>query len=198
MKIEKILYYLSSMVLFNVFYIIKLLEKIEGISILNANGNLDINNLFNFISIGVAGILFVIGVGYTVVLFSTDYSVQKGETGVNFQIDKVVDITTSEFFGKFSLLILTGLTIGGISLWWGLIIYMLFFAVIGIMYIRFDMLYFNPLLIIFGFHIYRAEGFVEDAYKNYYFISKENICKQMVINFTMTNKTIIRLKGKNK
>jgi hypothetical protein len=30
------------------------------------------------------------------------------------------------------------------------------------------------------------------------FISKENICKQMVINFTMTNKTIIRLKGKKK
>ena len=129
--------------------------------------------MFNFISIGVAGILFVIGVGYTVILFSTDYSVQKGETGVNFQIDKVVDITTSEFFGKFSLLILTGLTIGGISLWWGLIIYTLFFAVIGIMYIRFEMLYFNPLLIIFGFHIYRAEGFVEDTYKNYYFISKE-------------------------
>ena len=116
------------MVLFNVFYIIKLLERIKGISIVNANGDLNINNLFNFISIGVAGILFVIGVGYTVILFSTDYSVQKGETGVIFQIDKVVDITTSEFFGKFSLLILTGLTIGGISLWWGLIIYTLFFC----------------------------------------------------------------------
>ena len=76
MKKEKILYYLSSMVLFNIFYCIKLLEGMKTFSFFTSEGIFDINNLFRYISIGLAGILFLVGIIYTIVLFNTDYSPQ--------------------------------------------------------------------------------------------------------------------------
>ena len=113
----KISYYMSSMILFNVFYIIKnfsLLDFSQPVC------NYGIKEIFLFICIGVSSLFLVWGIIYTVIILANNYNPKSFENGKEYKFLNKQNITSTEFLGKFSLLVMTGLTIGSVPLWWGL------------------------------------------------------------------------------
>lgn len=197
---EGVSYYMSAMILFNFFYIIKVFSKIQNFCFIDLQNRIIVlDTLFAYIEILIAIIFIIWGLSYTVILFKNDFTPCKGEDGIKIVFKKKDNITSSEFLGKFSLLILTGLTIGEIALWWNLIIYITFYIVVGLIYIRYDMLYINPLLVLCRYEIYKCiclkDGYNEE--ESYFFVINSNeFARLNEIKITSTDKKIIRINGK--
>lgn len=189
----KISYYMSSMILFNVFYIIKnfsLLDFSQSVC------NYGIKEIFLFICIGVSSLFLVWGIIYTVIILANNYNPKSFENGKEYKFLNKQNITSTEFLGKFSLLVMTGLTIGSVPLWWGLSLYLLFFVAIAIIFIRCDMFYLNPIITLWGYEIYKCECNVGSKNTTVYFIVKDiDLHGMESIKSTYTNSKIIRLKG---
>lgn len=189
----KISYYMSSMILFNVFYIIKNLSLLfphkSGLPY-------GIKEVFLLICIGLSGIFLIWGSIYTIVIMVNDYNPKPYENGIEYKFVTKQNITSTEFLGKFSLLVMTGLTIGSVPLWWGLSLYLIFYIAIAIIFIRCDMFYLNPVITLLGYEIYKCECTLNREKKNLYFIVKGiDLNSKTSIRSTFTKSKIIRLKG---
>ena len=103
---------------------------------------------------------------------TNNYNPKSSENGIEYKFATKQNITSTEFLGKFSLLVMTGLTIGSVPLWWGLSLYLIFYSAIAIIFIRCDMFYLNPIVTLLGYEIYKCECFVKEEKKNVYFIVK--------------------------
>lgn len=190
---EKTSYYMSSMMLFNVFYIVRVLS-LQNFSICICDYG--VNEIFPLICIGISTIFLIWGIIYTILILTHNFNPQPGEGGKKYSISKKKNITSSEFLGKFSLLVLTGLTLGSISLWWGMILYLIFYFSIGIIFVRYNMLYLNIVIVLFGYDIYLCECMTSNKNETIYFITKNiDMESDSKIVSTFTNKKIIRLKG---
>ncbi|MCH5316231.1 MAG: hypothetical protein J1E81_09970 [Eubacterium sp.] len=190
---EKTSYYMSSMMLFNVFYIVRVLSLLDfSISI----NNYGVNEIMTLVNIGVASVCLIWGIIYTIIILTHNFNPQPGEGGKEYSITEKKNITSSEFLGKFSLLVLTGLTIGSIAIWWGLILYILFYVAIGIIFIRYNMLYVNIIMTLLGYDIYLCECMTNNKSETIYFVVNNiDIESNQKLTSTYTNKKIIRLKG---
>lgn len=189
----KISYYMSSMILFNVFYIIKNLSLLFP----HASGTpFGIKEIFLLVCIGISAIFLIWGLIYTIVIMVNDYNPKPSESGNKYLFLSKQNITSTEFLGKFSLLVMTGLTIGSVPLWWGLSLYLIFYIAIAIIFIRCDMFYLNPVITLLGYEIYKCECTLNGEKKNLYFIAKGiDLNSKTSIRSTFTKSKIIRLKG---
>lgn len=193
---EKVSYYMSAMVMYNLFYIIAVLSGIKSFAVFDENGVINDSTIYAYASISLALVFFVWGLVYTIVLIKYDFTPFEAEEGIRLNFESKENITANEFFSKFALLALTGLTIGNFTLYWGIIIYLLFLFSIGTIYIRLDLLYLNPLLIMIGYNVYRCK--CKDKENLYYFITNNKEFDSILeVRITFTRKRIIRLsKGK--
>lgn len=182
--------------MYNLFYIIAALSGIKSFAVFDDNGVINDSTIYAYASISLALIFFVWGLIYTIVLIKYDFTPFESEDGIRLKFESKENITANEFFSKFALLALTGLTIGNFTLYWGIIIYLLFLFAIGVIYIRLDLLYLNPILVMIGFEIYRCK--CKDEEKMYYFITNDKKFECLSeVRITFTKKRIIRLtKGK--
>lgn len=189
----KISYYMSSMILFNVFYIIKNLSLLFP----HESGTpFGIKEIFLLVCIGISAIFLIWGLIYTIVIMVNDYNPKPSENGNEYIFLSKQNITSTEFLGKFSLLVMTGLTIGSVPLWWGLSLYLIFYIAIAIIFIRCDMFYLNPVITLLGYEIYKCECTLNREKKNLYFIVKGiDLNSKTSIRSTFTKSKIIRLKG---
>lgn len=189
----KLSYYMSSMILFNVFYIIKNLSLLFP----HASGTpFGIKEIFLLVCIGISAIFLIWGLIYTIVIMVNDYNPKPSENGNEYIFLSKQNITSTEFLGKFSLLVMTGLTIGSVPLWWGLSLYLIFYIAIAIIFIRCDMFYLNPVITLLGYEIYKCECTLNKEKKNLYFIVKGiDLNSKTSIRSTFTKSKIIRLKG---
>lgn len=195
--LERISYYMSAMILFNLFYIIVVLSEMGDYSIFSKDKTIDIEIIVEYTSILIAGVAFLWGIIYTCIICNYDFNTEEGEKGIEITIRETRDITAKEFFGKFSLLVLTGISIGGLNFLWKIIVYFIFYITIGIIYIRLDMIYLNPILILLRYKIFEADCVVNEKEKQYYFVLKDLTIKDGgILAITNTKKTIIRLKSK--
>ena len=189
----KISYYMSSMILFNVFYIIKNLSLLVPTQ---SGVPYGIKEIFLLICIGISGIFLIWGSIYTIVIMTNNYNPKPSENGIKYKFATKQNITSTEFLGKFSLLVMTGLTIGSVPLWWGLSLYLIFYSAIAIIFIRCDMFYLNPIVTLLGYEIYKCECIVNKEKENVYFIVKGiDLNNKESIRSTFTKSKIIRLKG---
>ena len=189
----KISYYMSSMMLFNVFYIIKNLSLLVPTQ---SSLPFGIKEIFLLICICISGVFLIWGLIYTFVIMTNNYNPKSSENGIEYKFATKQNITSTEFLGKFSLLVMTGLTIGSVPLWWGLSLYLIFYSAIAIIFIRCDMFYLNPIVTLLGYEIYKCECFVKEEKKNVYFIVKGiDLNNKESIRSTFTKSKIIRLKG---
>ena len=190
---DKISYYMSSMILFNGFYIIKNLSLLVPTQ---SSLSFGIKEIFLLICIGISGIFFIWGLIYTFFIITNNHNPKPSENGIVYNFVTKQNITSTEFLGKFSLLVMTGLTIGSIPLWWGLLLYLIFYSVIAIIFIRCDMFYLNPIVILLGYEIYKCEYIVNNEKKDICFIVKDiDLNNKKSIRSTFTKSKIIRLKG---
>ena len=190
---DKISYYMSSMILFNGFYIIKNLSLLVPTP---SSFSFGIKEIFLLICIGISGIFFIWGLIYTFVIITNNHNPKPSENGIVYNFVTKQNITSTEFLGKFSLLVMTGLTIGSIPLWWGLLLYLIFYGIIAIIFIRCDMFYLNPIVILLGYEIYKCECIVNNEKKDICFIVKGiDLNNKESIRSTFTKSKIIRLKG---
>ena len=134
-KLQKILLYISSFIPLYFLIIVKELTEI-------ANGNLTFD-ITNSVMLGVNGILIVLG---TVGIFFEYYSTK-------FKKIKIIEyknITCQNFLPYFPLFVLFALAfqLEFVSM---AIVYILILIMVGIVYVKNEMLYINPLLNIIGF-----------------------------------------------
>ena len=184
---------MSSMILFNVFYIIKNLSLLFP----HASGTpFGIKEIFLLVCIGISAIFLIWGLIYTILIMVNDYNPKPSENGIEYKFVTKQNITSTEFLGKFSLLVMTGLTIGAVPLWWGLSLYLIFYSAIAIIFIRCDMFYLNPFITLLGYEIYKCECTLNKEKKNLYFIVKGiDLNSKTSIRSTFTKSKLIRLKG---
>ena len=62
------------------------------------------------------------------------------------KVTTVKDLTGENYFAKFSLIVLTGLSLSDTPDIWNLMIFLLIEAALGIIYIKKKMFYMNPVL----------------------------------------------------
>lgn len=190
---EKVSYYMSSMILFNVFYAIKNLSMLDVTKPICQYG---VKEIFIFICISVSAVFLLWGVIYTIIILSNNFNPQPFENGVEYKFLNKQNITSTEFLGKFSILVMTSLTIGSIPLWWGLLLYLIFYIAIATIFIRCDMFYHNPAVTLLGYEIYKCECEINSGKSTIYFLVKYiDLKNNDSIKSTFTNKKIIRLKG---
>ena len=194
---EKVSYYMSSMILFNVFYMIKKFSMIDDYSKLFVENKVE--NVFSLICAIISLVFIFWGVIYTIILLIYNFNPLPYENGKKYKLLNVSNITSTEFLGKFSLLVMTGLTIGSVPLWWGIIIYLVFYVVIGIMFVRCDIFYINPVVMLWGYRVYKCKCETTDKNEIIYFVVKNKELKENdTVKATFTKKRIIRLKGEKK
>lgn len=152
-------YYFSCMLLFNVIYFCKLFYNAPWII---DDHNSCVKNIFNWITFVIVLFCLLLSIGATIyVACKNDTPNEKQTKGKTIEI--VNDITGTNYLGKFSLLVLTGLSIPANEDWLSLVIYLAVFITIGIVYIKENLIYINPILTICNYSIY--EGILDDGTK---------------------------------
>lgn len=149
-------YYLSCMVAFNAIYLLRYLLS-------GCNANLiqfDFSQWRSWIdifTIVLVGVSLLWGIIYTIcILFRNDLCKEEKELGDVYFIQNKEDITAENYLGKFSLLVLSGLSLPVVENVLSLVLYIIFFLAIGIIYIKKRLIYMNPIITLFNFTIYRC------------------------------------------
>lgn len=186
--IEETGYYLSSTVLFNLIYALKVFGTNwrDGKAICTSN----------MISFSLAVLFFIMGLLFTGLMCRSDHSVQAANTaGETVEIKSCQDITSDSYFSKYSLLVLTGNSLPVFQNFVSLVIYSLVFVTVGLIFISQEMYYLNPLLTLYGYKTVRVEG-KKDGETIYYCIMFQSgsLKSGTKIQFLNTGSRIIRLK----
>ena len=146
---KKILLYLSAFVPLYVLLLVK-------ISIQIANGNLH-TNVLNTIMLSL--LCALVGLGTLGVFFAFS-----GSKATKIDIISCKNITEKHFLGYFSLFVLFALTfeIEYIAM---AVVFVLILVMVGVVYIKNNLFYINPLLNIVGFSFYQVEYKISSAQK---------------------------------
>lgn len=185
--IDGIAYYLSTMVLFNAIYTLRVfaINWKDGVPI-------SIEHLVAFIA---ALTLTMMGILCTILIVKSDHALKNKNTkGLTAKVQAFDNITGESFFSKYSILALTGNSLPITGNYVGLVIFALVFCTLGIVFVRQEMYYFNPLIVLFNYTVLRTKCIVNNISHDYYFIYKTgNIEVGSEIKFINTKKKIIRL-----
>ena len=135
------------------------------------------------------------GINYTVIICFKDHSVPQNTLGKTAKVISYKDITGDNYFSKYSLLILTGNSLPMFHNFVGLTIYIIILLTVGFIFVRQKMYYLNPIVMLVGYRVVRAECEVSGTVAEYYFIFKRGaISVKKEINFLNIPNKIIRLK----
>ena len=147
------MYYFSCMLLFNLIYLSRICYDFgENVCECPQNMLKFSTNIAVFVVVCVSLIISTIT---TVLVFYKDDSPSDKQTkGIELQVLR--DITGSNYLGKFSLLVLTGLSIPVNKDWLSLMVYLLVFIAIGIIFVKKNLAYINPILAIFNYSVYEC------------------------------------------
>ena len=150
------IYYFSCMLLFNLIYECRICYNFTDYFYCD---NYDQDNVYrlmiNIITLTMVTLSLLVSIISTFIIsFKNDAPKKKQTKGR--MLKKVNDITGNNYLGKFSLLVLTGLSIPVNEDWLSLTIYLTVFITIGIIYIKKNLIYINPILIIFNYSIYEC------------------------------------------
>lgn len=172
---ESFAYYASCMMLFNLIYLMKnLMSNIFCPSCMNWDSW---HYRFDVLSFGVASLFLIIGIASTFFICNSNDCVKGSNTeGTRVTIRKIYDDTSDTFFSKFSLLVLTGLSLPVCSGLFGFIIYLIVVISIGLVYTDKNLIYINPFLSLLHYSIYRCVCIIDgnNEEKQYYFFKRGN------------------------
>lgn len=152
-------YYLSCMVVFNIIFFIRYIFSGENGTIIK----LDFCKwpaYMDILAIILAGVMILIGIIYTIIIVSrNDNNERKGsnEKGCVYIIKGYEDITTENYLGKYSLLVLSAISLPVGANVLSLAIYIIFVITIGIIYIKREMIYMNPILTLLNYNIFKCQ-----------------------------------------
>lgn len=149
-------YYLSCMVVFNAIYLLRYLLSGRNANLIQFDFS-QWGSWIDIFTIVLVGVLLLWGIIYTIcILFRNDLCKEERELGDVYFIENKEDITAENYLGKFSLLILSGLSLPVAENVLSLILYIIFFLSVGIIYIKKRLIYMNPIITLFNFTIYRC------------------------------------------
>ena len=196
-KIEKFGYYLSCMLLFNMIYALSIIA--DGKVLKKYCGHYKVAGITTLI---IVCICFLLEVCFTLrILRLNDVENNIVSTGKQFKVLSVKNLTGENYFSNFSVIVLTGIALPSNPNWWVLAIFLLIEVTLGIVYIKQNMFYMNPVLSLLNYNIFECTG--EDAvtgekYKDVcYFVTKElEIVQEEVIKYKNINSHIIRINTK--
>ena len=161
--------YISSFIPLYLLVVLKTLLEI-------INQNLTFN-FTNTILITIMLILTILGIVGVVYLFKKEEKEIK-----SFRIVKAQNMTDKHFLGYFSLVVLFALTfdLSKVSM---SVVYLIILIMIGIVYVKNNLFYINPLLNIIGFSFYQVD-YIDEAGNicstKVYFKGKLNLAKYKV------------------
>lgn len=147
------LYYSSCMLLFNLIYLIRMAydysDCFYGIK------ETTYAEIINTILFVIVGLLFLISIISTIVIcWCNDAPKCKNTKGIKLTIAE--DITGKNYMGKFSLLVLTGLSLPINKDWLSLVLYLLIYSAIGIVYVKKRLYYINPIISLLNYSVYEC------------------------------------------
>lgn len=147
------MYYFSCMLLFNLIYLSRICYDF-GENVCEYLQNMP-KFYTNIATLAVVSVSLIISMITTLLVFYHDDSPSNKQTkGIELQVLR--DITGSNYLGKFSLLVLTGLSIPVNKDWLSLMVYLLVFIAIGIIFVKKNLAYINPILAIFNYSVYEC------------------------------------------
>ena len=152
-------YYLSCMIVFNIIFLLRYIFSGESGKIIELNyckwhAYVDISAII------LTGLMILLGLICTVVIVSrNDNNDRKGsnEKGCIYRIESYEDITTENYLGKYSLLVLSAISLPVGANVLSLAIYIIFVITIGIIYIKREMIYMNPILTLLNYNIFKCQ-----------------------------------------
>lgn len=188
-RIEGIGYYLSCMILFNVIYCLSIITEGD-------------HNFVSVTTLAIAGLLVLFGAFFTIKIMTVDDSENNvSATGKQFEVTSVKDLTGENYFANFSVIVLTSLALPSKPNWYSLFIFLIIEISLGIIYIKKQMYYMNPVLSLMNYSIFECTG--RDALTKmkydgtYYFLIKGfKISNGTIIKYKNINSHIVRLNNK--
>lgn len=159
--IENFCFLLSSMTLFFLFYSVKCFSIVfDGQEITETN----IIKLWGckheyFVLTLIVSVLAIAGVIISIIFMcrKQDLSNEANGDALIFERDSLIDKIDNFYFSKFSLFVLTGLSLPQKSLSFSIILLMLFCFTIGFVYLKNNMFFINPILCIFGYSFFSGK-----------------------------------------
>lgn len=186
---EGVAYYCSCMMLLNLIFALKMIN--DGVlkrDFHKLNQYIDIN----FITFAFALLFLLAGMLFTLVILFTHERVGKATLGEKITAIEVRELTTDYYFTNFSLLVLTGLSIPSCNGWASCLIYFFILIMLGIVYIKKNAFYINPVLTLFNFNVFECKA--KENKKNYIIVIKDRFIKENEeITLPNVNKKIIRI-----
>ena len=181
--IESLGYYLRCMSLFNAIYLICLLKE----------NDLSLTTTKACLFEGTILLMVILGVVFTYLIAHSNDEVQSSATlGKSVELEQVDDCTGSNYFGNFSLIVLTGLSMPTKIGAYAVLIYLIVFVSLGIVYIKKSLFYMNPLLTLLDYSVYKCR--LKNYNGEFVFVVKGRVLtKGDVLHYRNTNNRIIRL-----
>lgn len=185
-------YYLSCMLLFHVIYVFRILGDgfFDEISARCGEWGFGVDAA----KLAVVCLLIVLGIFSALLILKRDDSIKNPSTlGRKVTITELEDLTGENYFANYSVLVLTALSLPTSGHLCGLCIYLFLLVTLGIVYIKKELIYMNPLLTLMDYSIYRCkDGESGDFYV--FVIQGEVLREAETIEFQNTPRHIIRLK----
>ena len=148
----------------------------------------------------IIGLEILFGILFTVrILAKNDDKLKNKQTGKKLNIIDIKDDTESTYLGKYSLLILTSLSLPTTNNIYSFLIYFIVQITLGVIFIYKNLIYINPILTILQYNIYRCnceeKGSVYDKNKskNHIILSKSKLTVGSEVTIRNTNNTLLKL-----
>lgn len=165
--------YLSTMVVFNIIYLMKM--KHNNIFTYLFWTNI---NVVDLIRVSIVLLFIMGGVVFTIFLyFWNDTPKHKNTLGKQIITSNVRNLSADTYLGKYSLLILTGLSLPTDSGFFSLTIYLIIFMTIAVIFVNENLIYINPMFSVFGYHLYSCTSIHKDTNGNDYLLICGDIVK---------------------
>ena len=147
------MYYSSCMLLFNLIYIFRMLYDYGNC--FYGVRETTYAEIINTILFTIVLVFLAISIVSTIVICcSNDAPACKQTKGLKLKITD--DITGNNYMGKFSLLVLTGLSLPINQDWLSLVLYLLIYFAIGIVYVKKRLYHINPIISLLNYSVYEC------------------------------------------
>ena len=190
--------YFSTLIFFNSLHLLKM-KVDQSVLFMFWSTGIKLNNIKSFI----IGAEILIGIVYTIVLFLKNDDKHGDETGKEYRVYEVKNETERTYLGKFSLLILTSLSLPTSNNIWSLIIYFAVQILLMFIFIYGNLIYVNPILTMAKYKVYRCSCILQDNKggikepDELVIISYRQLKKDCIFNIRNTNNKLIKLGNKN-
>ena len=198
--------YFSTMLFFNLLHILKIFndkniepDKWNFPTLKNIIKFDWVMPSWNNIEIFIITFEIIIGIIFLVKIFIyNDDKISQNTKGKTYTINEITDQTQCEYFGKYSLLILTSISLPTNNNIFSFVIFFFVQITIGIVYVYNNLIYINPILTLTKYRIYSCNCDGEDTKdRKLVVITKKELEQTDKIIIRNTNNTVIKLGGNN-